>query len=366
MLATQQASRQVVGNGASIMLMSRRSTIYAAGLTLLAAGAAVSAGWLIFEANQLQRAYEQQAQAQAQGYRYRAHINTERRCIPMAPEAERECIREEAETARKGQHDEYDLQAQLVTSVWTRYMGIAAIIGMAVGIFGIGLIFVTFRATRRAAVASDRMAEEAAKATLAATEAAKAGQDANKIARTGIREARKSDQTAQRAWVKFEIEARHGPRKHHDDDMRFAFKGHLTNIGQTPAIEATYWPLLCFENPEEKFAAELKKIRKKPLDWTGSPILPGDEYPINFTANVDEKTRLAAGLGHSGYENGSMVYLIMIVQYRTIHDDTPHYTAGLFSLVKKSSLVSAINFDSFCGEGDLMLRRYQEGPGYVD
>lgn len=108
-----------------------------------------AAGWLIYDGLRFQSAYEQKAEAKAKGYADRANIATERRCVPLAAAQEFDCRRQENQTARQGAHDEYDLQSQLVTSVWTRQMGIAAIIGMAVGVLGVGLIFVTYSATRK-------------------------------------------------------------------------------------------------------------------------------------------------------------------------------------------------------------------------
>jgi len=61
-----------------------------------------------------------------------------------------QCIREESQIYRDGQRNEYDLEAQLVTSAWTRSMGIAAIIGMVASLIGVGLVLITFRATRHA------------------------------------------------------------------------------------------------------------------------------------------------------------------------------------------------------------------------
>lgn len=64
-------------------------------------------------------------------------------CLPAVRAAERDAL-----------HSESNLQAQKTVAIWTRTMGIAAVIGMTVGIFGLGLIFTTFRETRRAAESS--------------------------------------------------------------------------------------------------------------------------------------------------------------------------------------------------------------------
>lgn len=65
-----------------------------------------------------------------------------------------ECGDEVAQLARPEQRAEYDLEAQRTMAAWTRAMGMAALIGMAVGIFGLGLIYRTWDATRQAAASS--------------------------------------------------------------------------------------------------------------------------------------------------------------------------------------------------------------------
>ncbi len=137
--------------------MRRRDwpTVVAVALIVILACAALTVGLIIYtDADRLQRSYEQSAAEKARDYTSRANVNRERRCLRLRSQAKQDCIREESEAARQGQHDEYDLQAQLVTSAWTRAMGIAAIIGMTFGIIGVGLVFITFRETRRAADAS--------------------------------------------------------------------------------------------------------------------------------------------------------------------------------------------------------------------
>ena len=117
-------------------------------LILFAFGAAA---WLIRDGTRLETAYQQYAKTKADNYTDRARKAIERRCVPLPPTDEARCVREEDQAARQGRHDEYDLQAQLVTSAWTRQMGLAAIIAMAFGVLGVGLVFVTFRETRKAA-----------------------------------------------------------------------------------------------------------------------------------------------------------------------------------------------------------------------
>jgi hypothetical protein len=130
------------------------SRYYTPGLIALALLAALGGAGLLYKATKLQTGYESGATKEAKYYADAAHIKIERRCVPLAAPEEAKCRSEEREAAREGQRREYDLEAQRVTANWTRYMAYAAIVGMVVGIFGIGLIFVTFRETRSAASAA--------------------------------------------------------------------------------------------------------------------------------------------------------------------------------------------------------------------
>lgn len=67
-----------------------------------------------------------------------------------------QCNAEAYERSRPDQRDEHDLAAQQTMAAWTRAMGIAAIIGMGVGIFGLYLIWATFQATRDGVAVSKR------------------------------------------------------------------------------------------------------------------------------------------------------------------------------------------------------------------
>lgn len=119
-----------------------------------AVGGLGAAAALIYSAGQLEGSYEREAKAKANAYSERADIAIAYRCSLLSPPAKQECVREERQAAREGNHDEYDLQAQLVTSVWTKYMGIAAISGTAFGIIGVALVLFTFWQSKRSADAA--------------------------------------------------------------------------------------------------------------------------------------------------------------------------------------------------------------------
>jgi hypothetical protein len=96
----------------------------------------------------------------------------------------------DAEQREKRENDRRDLKAQEDMAYWAQSMFWAAFAQAVLSLVGIVLIYVTFKEARRAANSGDSMAEEAAKATLAAVEASNAGQEANRLAREAQREAR--------------------------------------------------------------------------------------------------------------------------------------------------------------------------------
>lgn len=94
--------------------------------------------------------YEQSAKYNSDNYAKRSDVIIRDRCGSLAGGKKAACVNEERDAARKGQHDERDLEAQRVTAAWTASMGIAAIVGMAASLVGVLLVFITFHETRKA------------------------------------------------------------------------------------------------------------------------------------------------------------------------------------------------------------------------
>lgn len=92
-----------------------------------------------------------QTEEQAAQYTDPTRIAVECETAIVAASGEEQCIDSENEAANEAERSVYDLEAQQLMANWTRVMGKAAIIGMAVGILGLFLIFVTFWETRKAA-----------------------------------------------------------------------------------------------------------------------------------------------------------------------------------------------------------------------
>jgi hypothetical protein len=183
------------------MFRGRWGKFFAFGLAAVALAAVVGALLLITSTHRNHVSIAQQAEARANAYTDQARIAVEGGCRRLSVEGRPDCINQAYEAAREGQRKEYDLEAQLVTSAWTRAMGIAAIYGTAFGVIGVGLVWLTFwearsqtRVARREygrarleARAAAKEEEETRKAFamqgLAARRAASAAGDANNIAR---------------------------------------------------------------------------------------------------------------------------------------------------------------------------------------
>jgi hypothetical protein len=131
-----------------------REIAVAAAVVLSAAVPTTLAVFAINLANSDQMAVELEQNGKATAYANRANINKESRCGPLAEKARADCEAQEDEAVSQAQHDEYDLAAQKATAIWTRYMGAAAILGTAFGIFGIVLVLLTFWENKRAADAA--------------------------------------------------------------------------------------------------------------------------------------------------------------------------------------------------------------------
>lgn len=88
-------------------------------------------------------------QAAQQDGRTQERINAS--CSELVSAQSIECQRETTDNAESRKREIRDLEAQQSMALWTRYMGVAAIIGITVSIIGVGLVFTTFQQTRRAA-----------------------------------------------------------------------------------------------------------------------------------------------------------------------------------------------------------------------
>lgn len=133
------------------MLRGCRGWFAALGLAFFAVLAFSGAYYLYDSASANQARYETTAKDRADSYAHRSDVIIGQRCDTLTKREKTDCISKEKEAARQSERDEYDLEAQRVTATWTAHMGIAAIIGMAASLIGVGLIWFTFQETRNAA-----------------------------------------------------------------------------------------------------------------------------------------------------------------------------------------------------------------------
>jgi hypothetical protein len=278
--------------------------------------AALIGGWLYDEAGLLQSVYEQRAAEKTQNYINAASIRANRRCASVPRPEIRLCVQEEYDSARKGEHDEADLQAQLVTSAWTRAMGIAAIIGMSVGILGVGLVFFTFRETRKA----------------------------NQIARDAL-------EGQLRPWVDFEA-ARNGQIEVVDGNVELTVPVDFTNVGVSPAIDLTYMATMIFGdiiNPH--FDKLIQNFNTVDIKWADKNL---------FHGNVWKRRPCAVHTGERS--SATRITYIVIARYRTAFSPTLRFTAKAYDIS-----TTGRNKLGEITEGDAMfdLRDRPPGAAYV-
>ncbi|MBO9519064.1 MAG: hypothetical protein J7493_13440 [Porphyrobacter sp.] len=80
-------------------------------------------------------------------------------CAKLAPLTQIGCIQRAIEVGRDEERSERDLQAQETVARWTSLMGLVAFVGFFLSIFGIGLVWFTFRETKRTADVAERALE---------------------------------------------------------------------------------------------------------------------------------------------------------------------------------------------------------------
>jgi hypothetical protein len=237
-----------------------RKFAIAAAVFLSAAVPTTLAIFAINLANGAQITAELEENANATTYANRADVNKESRCSPLPAEARADCEAKEDESARQAEHDEHDLAAQRATAIWTRYMGAAAILGTAFGIFGIALVLLTFWENRRAAEAAI---------------------SANKIALdTSRRELRAYVVVTGIALTGFE--AGKAP----------AFDIELINSGQTPALRLhiianPFFYRLSEDEPKVRFPREGGPVSRMTLT-PNKPFIHPDQLPEALTKGQAE------------------------------------------------------------------------------
>jgi hypothetical protein len=105
---------------------------------------------LIRDLSAVDSAYSHSAADASVEYQSDARAYIKERCFTPTGITEMDCAAKAEEAAREGQRKEQDLAAQNITAWWTKVMGIAALIGMALSAVGVWLVKTTFDETRKA------------------------------------------------------------------------------------------------------------------------------------------------------------------------------------------------------------------------
>jgi hypothetical protein len=134
------------------MVFNRSNGIYRSVFVTIA-GLAIVAAFMFFlvkDLSTVDSSYSHTAADAAIKYERDAKAYIKERCFTTPGLAEKDCASKAEETAREGQRKEQDLAAQNITAWWTKVMGIAALIGMALSAIGVWLVKTTFDETRKA------------------------------------------------------------------------------------------------------------------------------------------------------------------------------------------------------------------------
>ena len=129
------------------MLRGYRSIVTTlAGLAIV--GAALWA--LIADLSSVDSAYSHAAADASVEYERNAQADIKESCFSPSGLRKVDCAAKAREAAREGQRKEQDLAAQNITAWWTKVMGIAALIGMALSAVGVWFVKRTLDATLEA------------------------------------------------------------------------------------------------------------------------------------------------------------------------------------------------------------------------
>lgn len=261
------------------MLAGNRGGGGKVGLALALILAGIIAFVLWRDASSSETAAQIDAQNRAADYANTERIDVNPKCVILKL-SEQDCAIEAQKAARPDQRNEYDLEAQRTMAAWTRAMGIAAVIGMGVGIFGLGLIFMTLRETRRAADAGYAAVESSQK---------------------GVRQLDKSAKAELRAYLVVQKASYHFDYS----DAPPIVKLNLLNVGQTPAYEVCATGVI-------RFIAEGDHPENIRFDMRQEPrTILGRDVPMPMEIETDEG-------GQSCPDKGQIMVAIGEIRYTDI------------------------------------------------
>jgi hypothetical protein len=182
-------------------------------------------------------------------------------CLKLTSSRQLQCLREGADRLRLDSQDkqrEYeDLMSQRKSALWAMIMGIAALIGMALSIIGVGLVYTTFVETRRAANAAHE---------------------------------------ANRPWLQVEI-TENDKLEMSNTGAELTTQVRITNVGNSPATYVNAWAILYAEHGNST-ATLIHGGTNKAKEWLGcregelgkidgTTIFPNASMIELYTAHID-------------------------------------------------------------------------------
>jgi len=193
--------------------------------------------------------------------------------------------------------------------------------------------------------------------------------------RIGLARAREANELAHqglvgqlRPWIDADVKVKKGPYLDGKGQWRIHFHGKIQNLGQSPALQVNIWPTLCVMDPERFMQESIGELKREPIQWDGSLVMPGRKHPFNFTIDFEAESRDVIG---PGLNNQRLpVYLIFAIQYRTtLDDDARHHTIRIYRLKDGMPFDLCVGFNRerhSIEQCDLQLIRYASGTGYAD
>lgn len=255
----------------------------AIGLALAGLAVIVTAGWLIYRGAELQRSNEKETSEQTKGAYDRARIQVDRDCRPLPSPRQKQCEQQIQDAYEEDRREIEDLEAQRATATWTAYMAAAALVGMAVGIVGVGLVFFTFQQTRRQAQAAHE---------------------------------------ANRAWLRLQVGEKEekGSLWIKPDVLEFSAPLILTNYGKSPALDVWSDGFITFDRPSlNDVLGHIKNAA--PEERHGRTIL----FPAVSEGTQIEFIRIG------DRPESAPVFVTVFVKYKVVGDRKWHHTAQIFT-----------------------------------
>jgi hypothetical protein len=196
----------------------------------------------------------EEAQHRASDYAKRAAYKIEQACVRIPAGREQAGCLKQAVAEYRLQADDNrrnydDLIAQQTAALWTSIMGVAALIGMALSVVGVALVYTTFKETRKTNILNQRESARATRRAIAsAHESAKTlavAKEQTEVAKTTARRQLQPYPLATRAMFSIEKFEKPVPRKVESFERPRYNIGRSTvsfvvrNFGVTPAFNVT-------------------------------------------------------------------------------------------------------------------------------